>query len=387
MDEKRIYLDNAATSWPKPDVVYDAVDQYLRSNGAPAGRSVYVEAQDVERRVQETRNLAARLLGGVAPANIVFTCNGTDSLNLAIHGLVRPGDHVVTTLLEHNSVLRPLRYLERHADVEVTRVGCGADTLVDPDEVWRAVRPTTRLIVWTHMSNVTGARQQVSAVCRQAAERDLPCLIDAAQSLGHEPVEFAALPTTLVAAPAHKGLLGPLGLGILTIPDQLVERLRPIRQGGTGTSSERDTQPESLPDRYESGNHNVPGILGLCEGLRWLLEQDRDTLRGELALRSRELRDGLDRLDNVRVFGPPSEFQGPVVSFLVDGFGPQEVAAMLDSAHRIQARAGYLCAPKVHELIGASEEGVVRFSPGCFTTAEDTAAAVDAVAEIAAAAF
>jgi len=384
MPEARIYLDNAATSWPKPETVYEAVEQYMRTNGAPAGRSVYAEAQQVERAVETTRVLTAKAFGGVQSNSIVFTCNGTDSLNLAIHGLLRANDHVVTTQLEHNSVLRPLRFLEQQQDVSVTRVSCGADTIVDVDELFDAVTPATRLIVLTHMSNVTGAVQPVEEVCRRAAERELPCLIDAAQSAGHDALQFAQNPTTLVAAPGHKGLLGPLGIGLLSVPESLQAELLPHRQGGTGTKSESDEQPATSPDRFESGNHNVPAILGLGAGMRWLSELGGDEIQRRLDNRRDELLDGLAELRGVTLYGPKdANRRGAVAAFGVDGFSPQEVAGMLDSGHRVQARAGFLCAPQIHTLFGAEHGGVVRFSPGLFTTEADTQSAIAAVAEIA----
>lgn len=383
---QRIYLDNAATSWPKPETVYQAVDRYHRENGAPAGRSVYDEAQEVERQIQETRTLAARLLGDIAPSSVVFTCNGTDSLNLAIQGLLSAGDHVVTTKLEHNSVLRPLRHLQSNSGVDVTRVDCGPETVMDPEAIWQAIRPETKLLAITHMSNVTGARQPVEGLCQRALEHGILCLVDAAQSAGHEPLPFASLPNVLVAAPTHKGLLGPLGLGLLTVPPELAEQLQPLRQGGTGTRSEQDEQPASLPDRFESGNHNVPAILGLRAALKWIEQQNRASLHARLDEITQRLADGLEAIDGVTVFRPPPSRHGPVVAFLIDGFEPQEVAGMLDSGAGVQARAGFLCAPLIHPLLGA-EQGVVRFSPGVFTTDDEVQASLDAVAEIADAAF
>jgi cysteine desulfurase family protein len=384
MQPSRIYLDNAATSWPKPEPVYEAVERYQRENGAPAGRSVYAEAQQVERAVEATRALAAGILGGVPAHSVVFTTNGTDSLNLAIHGLVRPNDHVVTTRLEHNSVLRPLRFLEQRCDVRVSRVSCGSDTVIDVDELFADVGPTTRLIVLTHMSNVTGSVQDAQEVCRRAAERGLPCLIDAAQSAGHQRLEFAECPTTLVATPGHKGLMGPLGIGLLSIPEALQTELAPQRQGGTGTKSESDEQPIGLPDRFESGNHNVPAILGLGAGIRWLNELGADEARRRLDARRDELVAGLSAIEGVTLLGTLDPRQrGAVVAFRVAGFSPQEVAGMLDSSHRVQARAGFLCAPLVHSLIGAGTGGVIRLSPGLLNSEDDTKKAVEAVAEIA----
>src|SRR4051812_36565141 len=217
MSPPRIYLDHAATSWPKPEVVYAAMDRYSREVGAAAGRGAYAEALEVERLVQRCRSDTAALVGAGEPERIIFTHNGTDSLNLAIHGLLRPGDHVVTTVCEHNSVLRPPRFLQQHRDVRVTYVRCDGEGFVSPDDVAAAIVPRTKLIVMVHASNVTGAVQPAEAVGRIAAEHQIPFLLDAAQSLGHLPIHVGDLQHPLIAAPGHKGLLGPLGTGILYV--------------------------------------------------------------------------------------------------------------------------------------------------------------------------
>src|SRR4051794_6478479 len=252
----RIYLDNAATSWPKAEAVYGAVDHYQRQLGAPAGRSSYAEASDVERMIGSCRKKIATLIGATDPFRIVFTFNGTDSLNLALHGLLRPGDHVVTTVCEHNSVLRPLRFLAQR-DITTTYVPCDGHGYIDADAIREAITSKTRLIALIHASNVTGAIQSAEAVGKIAADHGVFFVLDAAQSLGHVPIDVTSLGCHLLAAPGHKGLLGPLGTGVLYIAPSVEQQLLPLRQGGTGTKSDEDRQPDSLPDRYESGNLNV----------------------------------------------------------------------------------------------------------------------------------
>ncbi len=269
----RIYLDNAATSWPKPESVYTAVDAYQRELGAPAGRGAYREAIQVERLVDEARRAVAALFGVSDSRRIVFTSNGTDSLNQAIHGVLRPGDHVVTTVSEHNSVLRPLRWLEENQGVRVTRIGCDPQGRVDASELCAAVEPTTRLVTLQHASNVTGAVQPVAEVGAFLREHDALFLVDAAQTAGHWPISVEQLAADLLATPGHKGLLGPLGTGILYVGPKADAELRALRQGGTGTQSETDRQPDSLPDKLESGNHNVTGIAGLAAGIRYIVER------------------------------------------------------------------------------------------------------------------
>ncbi len=385
----RIYLDNAATSWPKPEAVYASVDQYMRFSGAPAGRGTSGEASEVERQITDTRKKIITLFGESDLSRIIFTCNGTDSLNLGIHGLLKSGDHVVTSCVEHNSVLRPLRFLEQANCITVSRVGCGATGIIDPRDIEAAILPNTTLIVLTHASNVTGAIQPAAEVGAIAKRYGIRYLVDAAQSVGHIPVNAAELNADLIAAPGHKGLLGPLGTGVLCVAPGVENGLLPSRQGGTGTASENDWQPESLPDKYESGNHNVPGIVGLNAGATYLLERGiADIRQHEQGLTARML-DGFAAIDGVKVQGPRNvDQQLGVVSLTIDGYDPQEVATMLDSAYSIQVRSGFHCAPSIHKALGTDKlGGTIRFSVGPFNTAAQIDKAIEAVAEVAASAI
>ena len=383
----RIYLDNAATSWPKPDAVYDAVDRYQRMLGAPAGRSAYREAVEAERLVQDVRRQIAQLMGVSEPHRIIFGHNGTDALNMAFSGILRSGDHVVTTVVEHNSVLRPLKHLEQSRGIEVSRVSCGADGIVEVDEIRRAIRPATRLIAMIHASNVTGALQHVAEVGRLAKERDLLFLVDAAQSLGHVPFQVAELPVSLLAAPGHKGLLGPLGTGVLYVAPGVEQILEPTRWGGTGTQSENDIQPETLPDRYESGNHNVPGLVGLGAGVSHVRKEGVHQIRNHEVQLTQQLLAGLESIAGVKVYGPKdSSKQTGVVSISVEGYDPQELASLLDSSYSVQVRSGLHCAPRMHaSLQTAQRGGTVRFSLGLFNTAADINTTIHAIEEITAA--
>jgi cysteine desulfurase family protein len=375
-------LDNAATSWPKPHAVYDAVDRYQRELGAPAGRSAYAEAAEVERVVGSCRKKIARLIGAADPSRIVFTQNGTDALNLALHGLLRPGDHVVTTVCEHNSVLRPLSFLAERG-VAATHVQCDSHGYVDPDAIDRAITPKTRLIALIHASNVTGAVQPAEAIGKVAADHGIFFLLDAAQSLGYVPIDVAILGCHLLAAPGHKGLLGPLGTGILYVAPRIERQLVPLRQGGTGTRSDEDRQPDSLPDRYESGNLNVPGIVGLEAGVSHLLELGEAHILAHGRMLVQRLLAGLTGLPGLRLYGPPSgDDRVGVVSLNVKGFDPQELAAVLDAQWRIQTRAGLHCAPRMHAALGTSPSGTLRLSIGHFTTQEEIDAVIAAFTEI-----
>jgi cysteine desulfurase/selenocysteine lyase len=382
----RIYLDNAATTWPKPDAVWRAVDDYQRRLGAPAGRGAYHEAAEVERLVDQCRSQIRTLIGGMDPRQIIFTLNGTDSLNQAIHGCLRPGDHVITSVCEHNSVLRPLRQWQDRGDVRVTYVRCDGAGYISPDDVRKAIQPRTRLIALLQASNVTGAVQPLAEVGAIVREHDVLFLIDAAQSLGHMPVNVTELSCDLLAAPGHKGLYGPLGTGLLYIAPGVEAELVPTRQGGTGTRSDEDIQPTMLPSRYESGNLNVPGIVGLNAGVAEVQRRGLAAIgEHERALTERLLA-GLAEIRGITIYGPtrwePGRRVG-VVSFNLENFEPQELAALLDSTRSIQVRAGIHCAPRMHQALGTSPRGTVRFSVGLFNTLEEIDAALSVLREIA----
>lgn len=383
-ESPRIYLDNAATSWPKPVAVYETVDDYQRRLGAPAGRSGYAEAAEVSQRVEAARRRIASLLGLPDPTHLIFTANGTDSLNLVLHGFLRPGDHVVTTVAEHNSVLRPLADLAA-AGVSATYVRCSSTGIFDPAEVRAALRPETRLVAITHASNVTGAIQPVSEIAAIAREAGARVLCDAAQTAGHLPIDINALGVDYLATPGHKGLMGPLGTGVLAIRPDAAAELRSVRQGGTGTQSERAEQPDDLPAKFESGNLNVGGILGLGAGVGYLVERGLADLEQHGQKLCQRLLDGFSQLPGVRVYGPATADQRvPLVSIRLEGYDPQEVALVLDAAHRIQVRPGLHCAPRMHEALATQAGGgTVRFSLGPFTTATEIDATIAALAELA----
>ncbi|QDU95994.1 aminotransferase class V-fold PLP-dependent enzyme [Lignipirellula cremea] len=385
----RIYLDNAATSWPKPEAVYHAADHFLRELGAPAGRGAYREAGESERLLRDTRSRLAKLLGAAGPERIIWTLNGTDALNLALHGLLAGGGHVVTSVAEHNSVLRPLHALAETAGVEFDCAPVDAEGRVDPDDIRAAIRPDTKLVVLTQASNVTGAVQPCAEVGRIAREQGVLFVVDAAQSLGRMPVDVGQLSADLVAAPGHKGLFGPLGTGFLYVGPGVESQLASVRQGGTGTHSDEDRQPTELPEKYESGNLNMAGIAGLHAGLVYLQERGIDAIEQHERALIERLLDGLTAIEGVTLYGPPAD--GPrvaVVSFNLAGYDSREVAGMLDSAYSLQCRAGIHCAPRMHGALGTlSTGGAVRFSPGLFNTIEQIDTAVAAVAELADSSF
>jgi cysteine desulfurase/selenocysteine lyase len=382
---QRIYLDNAATSYPKPPAVIEAVGRALRDEGAAEGRSATRAALRVHEVLARCRLRAARLLNAAAPERIVFTFNGTDSLNLALYGLLRPGDHVVTSTIEHNSVLRPLRSL-RDRGVEVTYVSSDREGRVNLEEIERALKRRTRLVALVHASNVTGTLQPIERIGELAHRAGALFLVDAAQTAGHVPIEVSRSPIDLLAAPGHKGLLGPLGTGILYIAPGVEDELASARQGGTGSHSEDDVQPSRLPDKYESGNHNVPGLFGLEAGLAWIEEQTPAQLRRHEQELTRQLSGSLAPIRGVRLYAPSSaEDRVGVLSLTLDGFDPQELATILDSSFGIETRAGLHCAPGMHRCLGTiAAGGTLRLSVGPFTTPADIDAAAAAIRAIAA---
>lgn len=383
--DHRIYLDNAATSWPKPAGVYDAVDRFMRHVGAPAGRGAYREAVEVDRQIEAARRSVARLLGAADAHSVVFAASGTDALHLALHGTVRPGDHVVTTVCEHHSVLRPLRVLEQQQNVRVARVPCDDYGAVDPQQVRAALEPDTRLVAMIHASNVTGRLQPVAEVGAMLRDHPALLLVDAAQTLGCLPLAVEELGADLLAAPGHKGLLGPLGTGVLYFAPGVARHVRPVRPGGTGTHSDEDIQPESLPEKYEAGNLNVPGILGLAAGVDYVHQQGAAAIHQHTTALAEQLVEGIKATDGVNLVGrQDGRGHVGVVSVQVKGLDPQEVAGMLDSGYRVQVRAGFHCASRMHRALGTLQTGgTVRLSPGPFNTPSDIAAAVAAMAELA----
>lgn len=385
----RIYLDNAATSWPKPEQVYRAVEHYLREVGGPNGRSGYREALESNRIVERARRGVARILGADDPLRIVFGFSGTDMLNLAIRGIVRPGDHVVTTVCDHNSVLRPLTMLKETTGCRVTYVPCDGDGFVSPDEVRKALRPDTRLVAVVHASNVTGAIQPVGEIGRIVREHGAYYLVDAAQSLGHVAIDVDEIEVDLLAAPGHKGLLAPLGTGVLYMREGLEAELAPLRYGGTGTRSEEDRQPEALPDKYEPGNHNLVGLAGLAASTDFLLEETVPSVEAHSQGLTARLLAGLSEIEGLTIHGPKTATRNAgVVSITIEGYDPQELAAILESSHHIQARAGLHCAPRMHESLRTTAGGgTLRLSPGYSTSLEEIETVIAALQDVAAVAL
>lgn len=379
-----IYFDNAATSWPKPPCVAEAMTHYMSEIGASPGRSGHRLAIEAARVVYGAREAVAELFHAPDPLRVVFGANVTEALNLALNGLLQPGDHVITGSLEHNSVMRPLRALER-GGVRVTAVPCSATGELDPQDLEAAIGPDTRLIVLNHASNVVGTILPVAEAGRIARQHDLLLLVDAAQTAGAYPIDMQAEAIDLLAFTGHKSLYGPMGTGGLVIGERVdARRLAPLKRGGTGSRSEREEQPEFLPDLCESGTPNAVGLAGLGASVRWLLAQGLATIRSHEVMLTRQLLAGLTAIRGVTVYGTgDAERQTATVSFNIAGLEPSEVGLRLDDEFGIMCRVGLHCAPAAHRTLGTFPGGTVRFGLGAFNTADEVAAALQAVATLA----
>jgi cysteine desulfurase / selenocysteine lyase len=378
-----IYLDNAATSWPKPEAVYQAMDSLMRNTGASPGRSGHLLSVTAARIIYETREAICQLFAIADPSHVVFTSNATEALNLAIKGLLHIGDHAITSSLEHNSVMRPLRALEKKG-VEISVVDCAANGFVDPGDIERAIRSYTRLIVLSHASNVVGTVLPVAEVGRIAREHGVPLLVDAAQSAGCYPIDVEAMNIDLLAFSGHKSLFGPQGTGGLYIRQGLESHLEPLKYGGTGSYSEHENQPDFLPDKYESGTPNTVGLAGLGAGVRFVMQEGLSNIRQKEERLTKLLLDGLATIPGVDTYGNtcPGD-RVAIVSFNIIGLPPSEVALQLEEDFRIMCRPGLQCSPITHKTLGTFPQGSVRLSPGHFNSGHDVERTLEAVRQIA----
>ncbi len=387
--KQRIYLDNSATSFPKPDTVTAAMVDFAENCGASAGRGAYEEARRCGRILQTCRERVARLINAEDPLRVVFALNCSEALAIAIRGLLNTapaGTHAIATAMEHNSVLRPCNALAAQMGLEPEFVPCHRQTgLVDPDDIRKAIRPETALISCVHVSNVTGTLQPVQEVCRIAREAGIPVLIDAAQSVGHVPIDVQQWGADFVAFPGHKGCMGPLGTGVLYMRPGWEKKLPTMKEGGTGSISEQAHQPEFMPDKYEIGSHNAIGLAGLLAGIDWLLEQDVAALREHDVALCREFLEMTDQVEGLRVYGPRDlSCRAGVFSVRIDGKDPVELANQLERDYSILTRPGIHCAPLAHETIGTHPVGTTRMSFGPYTTTQHVEIAAGALVDIAA---
>jgi cysteine desulfurase family protein len=378
-----IYLDNAATSFPKPEPVYQAMDRFARTSLANPGRAGHRMALAAEKMLDDTRHRLNQLFGGKAPERWIITHNCTDGLNLAIKGLIRPGDHVVTTDLEHNSVSRPLRALEKSGVISLSRVA-SVQGYVDAKAIRAAIEPKTRLVVMTHASNVLGTVQPIQEIAPLVREAGALFLVDAAQSAGVVPINVDEWSIDLLAFPGHKALFGPTGTGAVYVGPRTDGEIRPWREGGTGGDSSSETQPSLLPYLLEGGTPNVLGASGLAAGIDWVTNQGPDSLRNHEVSLLEQVVDWTERTDFWRIAGrwDPATHVGALSLLVPEGITPQDLGSILDVSFEIAVRPGLHCAPYIHRALHTFPDGTLRLSPGPFTTPEQISRFVDALTEI-----
>jgi cysteine desulfurase family protein len=378
-----IYLDNSATAFPKPEDVYLFMDSFYRKHGVNPGRSGFDAAIETEEIVMNTRKMLTELFNGNDPNHLTFSYNASDSLNMILQGLTEKGDHVVTTFLEHNSVLRPLHHLEVDGIIEVTHVMFDEQGYIHPDDIKNAIQENTKLVVVNHSSNVIGTIQPLAEIGKICRERGIYFVVDASQSAGAVRIDMQAMNIDVLCFTGHKCLMGPTGIGGSYVMDHVPVRY--TRFGGTGVRSAVKTHLDEFPYRLECGTLNILGVAGLHAGVKWVKEQGIENLhRKEMAL-WKKLKEGLQNIDGVITYcANGSENQNPVMCFNVNGFEAADVGTMLDVDYNIATRTGLHCAPKVHEGLGTVDiHGTVRMSIGPFNTEAEIDTAIEAVKEIA----
>ncbi len=382
---KLIYLDNGATSFPKPEETYVAMDRFYRAYGVNPGRSGFDLCLAAGSLVDRTRKLLCSFFGGTDPNRLVFGYNSTDALNLAIFGLLAPGDHVVTTHLEHNATLRPLWMLEHEQGVKVDWVDFEADGWVDPQKVIDRITPSTKAVVMNHGSNVVGTLQDLAPIGKVCRERGVHLIVDVSQSGGAVPVKLDEVGADVLCFTGHKSLMGPMGIGGMYVREGV--EIRHTRAGGTGVKSAQRHHLDEYPYRMEYGTPNLPGIAGLNAGVTWVLGQGMEAIHAREMALWKKLRDGLRAVDGVVLYcadDVPGKQRISVLSFNVEGLEAADTGTMLDVDHDIACRTGLHCTPMVHEHLGTDKiHGAVRFGIGPFNTEAHVDAAIAAVADIA----
>jgi cysteine desulfurase family protein len=375
-----IYLDNAATTFPKPEAVHQAMEHFARNDAGNPGRSGHHWATAASGEVEGARQEVARLIGAPDPSRVALCLNATDALSMAFHGILRPGDHVVTSRMEHNSVVRPLNALARAGLIDLDQADNDMTGCIDPDSLRRLMRPSTRLVAMTWASNAFGTIQPIDQIAEVVKTQGALLLLDASQAVGSIDVDVAGrVPIDLLAFPGHKGLMGPMGTGALYIRAGL--DLAPWREGGTGGDSTLPVQPLAMPHRMEGGTPNAHGLAGLRAGCRWVMERGVGAIREHERLLAARLLAGLSSIDGVSIHGPAgANGRTGAISFTLKDLDPHDAAGALDATFGIAVRAGLHCAPEAHASLGTLPAGTVRASLGPFNTTNDVDHLIDALA-------
>ncbi|KXB66097.1 cysteine desulfurase family protein [Parvimonas sp. KA00067] len=375
-----IYVDNGATTFPKPKVVTDKIMECSLYYAGNPGRSGHKLAMKMDLEIYETREKICKLINGTEPLNVIFTFNGTDSLNLAIKGVLEKGDHVITTSMEHNSVLRPLNQLKKDGIIDLSIVYADEHGYVDTQKIFDAVKPNTKLIVTTHMSNVFGTIVDIKSIGAFCSEKNIIYLVDSAQSIGVLDIDVQDMNIDLLAFPGHKALFGSMGTGALYIKEGI--KVKSLKQGGTGSYSHSIDQPELYPDSLESGTPNGLGIVALGKGIDFINEVGLENIRNhEISLKNHFI-ELLKDNEDIILYGTLDDRQGAVVSLNIKDMDSSEVSYILNNEFDIYTRPGFHCAPLAHKSLGTEELGAVRFSFGYFNTIEEIETCVNALISI-----
>ncbi len=381
MNSDIVYLDNAATTFPKPEGALDRMIDVYKKKGVSPGRGSYDLAFEAEDIVVDTRSRFARLFNTPDPKRIVFTSNATDSMNVVLQGILKAGDHAVSTRLEHNSVLRPLYHLRKKGIIDYDLVDFDSQGFIDPDDISKAIKENTGLVIINHVSNVLGTIQPVKEIGAVCEKKGVPLVIDAAQSAGIIPINMQEWNIGAVAFTGHKSLLGPTGTGGLAVAPDL--EIDPTRFGGTGVDSESPVHNMQYPQRLEAGTVNLIGIIGLSEGLKFIENNGMETIHKKEMRLFRRLKEGLSNLETVEYYcADNTENHAALISVNIKGIEPGDAGSILDADYNIAVRTGLHCAPLVHENIGTFPRGAVRFSLGPFNTDEHIDKAIEAMTEI-----
>ncbi len=378
----KIYLDNACTSFPKPKSVPIAMADYIANAGVNIGRGCYGEAYDAEAKVYETRQLLCSLFGGDDPKNVVFTKNVTESINILLKGFLKPGDHVLVSSMEHNAVMRPLVQLKERG-IFFSRIPCDNEGNLILSETENLICPETKLIIMTHASNVSGSIMPIDKIGKICQKHGLKLFVDSAQSAGALPIDMEEMHIDALAFTGHKGLMGPQGIGGFILKEEMVNLIEPLISGGTGSISHTEDIPSFMPDRFEAGTLNIPGIIGLREGLLFIKNTGTAAIREKEATLTKRFLDKIKALPSVKIAGPKDILNRcSVVSLQIDGKDSALISDALDTEYGIMTRVGLHCAPSAHKTLGTYPEGTIRFSFGYFNTEEETDAAIRALEKL-----
>ncbi len=382
---KKIYLDNAATSNPKPPSVISAVNNYLQNICSSPGRGGYFLGLEAGRVVFDTRQKLKQLFNAPSEEYVIFTPNVTYALNFALLGVLKPGDHVITTSMEHNSVIRPLRYLEQTRKIALNIIQCNKKGELDPEQIKKAIKPTTKMIIMTHASNVTGGIMPVETLHDLKEYTDAMLVVDAAQTAGVLEIDFKKLDLDFLCFTGHKALYGPPGTGGMVISPRAAKILAPSVHGGTGSRSDVELQPDFMPDKMEAGTPNTAGIAGLNAGLNFILEKGVENIHQHEMQLTRTFVNGLQQIPGISIWGPKDmDKMVSTVSITVEGRDLSELAFSLDADYGIMIRSGLHCSPLGHKTIGTFPEGTLRFSFGYFNTEEEVIYSIEALNQLAA---